>query len=39
VLTTFTSPFQAARIKGVQPSVLGVFTFAPNDAKARTVES
>jgi hypothetical protein len=39
VLTTLVLPFPAAHINGVQPSAVGVFTFAPSDAKSRTVDS
>jgi hypothetical protein len=39
VLISLALPFHAAHINGVQPSVLGVFTFAPSDAKSRTIDS
>jgi hypothetical protein len=39
VLITLALPFHAAAINGVQPSAIGVFTFAPSDAKRRTVDS
>jgi hypothetical protein len=38
-ITTFRSPFQIAFINGVKPPLVGLFTSAPNDAKARTVAS
>jgi hypothetical protein len=37
--TTLALPSHAARINGVQPSLPDVFTFAPSDAKRRTVDS
>jgi hypothetical protein len=38
-IITLRSPFQLATINGVQPSLRGMFTSAPNDVKVRTVGS